>query len=166
MNEKCNNDILKVRGLTNRDIMTVEAFIKSEGTSILGHLDFDAKQLEDDLDEEESSFYKGIFLDGSLIGLATMGCNDDEESAVDENGEYHEHFILSNVYIKAAEREKRFGSYLVKELIRMSNEEEPYSDIYIDLLDSSLDTWYMNLGFVISRSDACGTYEMICKSAK
>lgn len=89
---------------------------------------------------ETDDSYQGLYLGSQLIGTASYG----NAETINKNG-----IILSDVLIRPAYRHYGFGTAFVTQLTNIFWQD----DIYVDLLDPHLETFYEPMGFVPSDID-------------
>ena len=98
-----------------------------------------ANDYDYDLDETDDS-YQGLYLGSQLIGMASYG----DVDVLDKKG-----IILSDILIRPAYRHYGFGTAFVTQLTNIFWQ----NDIYVDILNPHLETFYGPMGFMPSDID-------------
>lgn len=140
--------MLSTRYLNENDIPAARKLVATESNMYC--IDFEIEDIDD------SGFFIGLFKDGELIGICTIGSADCETEDIHND----EDCILSNVYIKENERNQKYGQYMIENALKLANEQ--YGDVkcHISLLESSLSVWYGEIGFYQTVTDDFGICAM------
>ena len=91
------------------------------------------------LTKKEAGYFVGLYLGEELVGLCTLGYDDDAEDC--RTG------LLSEVYIRQDIRQRDFGKQLVKAALQAAMNTWHFNKVNIDLLDAGLFSWYTAMGF-------------------
>lgn len=114
------------------------------------HVNFDPGALSD-WSPDDPPYYMGIFAGPTLVGVATIGLDDEKDSGKRTVA------LLSDVYITPSERNKGYGTILVKSILSMAPD-QGYEQVNIEVLDPELLGWYEQMGFRRTENDWTATF--------
>ena len=101
----------------------------------------------------------GVYNDNNeIVGYCTIGGADDVIPLIKEIPNYNfEDYYLSDVYIKPEYRHKGYGTYMLKEAIKIKYRIEGIAPIYLEVMYDDLKNFYSLVGFKTYKD----TYVMI-----
>lgn len=137
MRKHIKGDTIVVQPLHWLHVNTLSRFFHSCDAGL--HVNFSPGDLSD-WNPDDPPHYFGIFVGSTLVGLATIGA-DEEKGNVDGTVG-----LLSDVYIAPNERNKGYGTVLVKSVLSIA-QDNGYTQVNIEVLDPELLDWYSQLGF-------------------
>ena len=114
------------------------------------HTNFTPSDLSD-IDPKDPPYYIGIFVGSTLIGVATLGYDNEADGNDGTTG------LLSDVYVTFAARGKGYGTILVETILEIVAPEQGYQHVTISVLNPALLEWYSRMGFK-STSEWTATY--------
>lgn len=91
----------------------------------------------------------GIYNDNNeIVGYCTIGGADAVNPLVEEIPNFDfEDYYLSDVYVKPEYRHKGYGTYMLKEAIKIKYRSEGIAPIYLEVLYNDLKNFYNLVGF-------------------
>ena len=130
-----------VRPLAKTDIQSVHELDKIS--------DWTLEQYVRDIDDY-NDYSWGIFINDKLIGYCTIGYADDVPPSIENHPAHQSHddtYMLGDVFIDPAYRNKGYGQKLVKETIEGRFKLEAKLPVFLEVMYDNLKYFYDKLGF-------------------
>lgn len=100
--------------------------------------------------EDYKEYFVGLMKGDEIIGMCTVGGADVYDDLPKDD------CLISDVIIKPSERGSGYGKLLIKEALKLADDEFEGREAHVVLLDSRLAEWYKGIGFEAEGTDEEG----------